>query len=216
MKLSLNNITYGNPNSSHKKALSKTCLVDSLFEELTKFPFPENESDTTKQELNELVDYLEDMDIVDNEKIRKRYIFYDRNLFQAIINTFRTDKVDIKQLIDDIDNDITGLIVKLKYFYQRPRPYQLANYYKLKLFPINTKSGHSPSYPSGHTTQAYVILTILGNLVPEYYQKTKKMIEYVAYSRCYMGVHYQTDNDFAFLVAQKILKQPEFVEKYGI
>ena len=49
----------------------KTCLVDSLFEELTKFPFPENESDTTKQELNELVDYLEDMDIVDNEKIRK-------------------------------------------------------------------------------------------------------------------------------------------------
>ena len=31
------------------------------------------------------------------------------------------------------------------------------------------------------------------------------MIEDVAYSRCYMGVHYQTDNDFAFLVAQKIL-----------
>ena len=183
--------------------------MDSLFEELTKFPFPENESDTTKQELNELVDYLEDMDIVDNEKIRKRYIFYDRNLFQAIINTFRTDKVDIKQLIDDIDNDITGLIVKLKYFYQRPRPYQLANYYKLKLFPINTKSGHSPSFK----WSLYRVHTNNFKNLPSAFRNKKN---WKMFGRCYMGVHYQTDNDFAFLVAQKILKQPEFVEKYGI
>lgn len=216
MNLSLNNITYGNPNESHKKALSKVCLVDNLFEELTKYPFPENESDTTKQELNELMSYLEDMNMEENKKFRNRYIFYDRNLFQAIQNTFRTDKLDLQKLIDDVDKDITGLIVKLKYFYQRPRPYQLANYYKLKLFSIKTKSGHSPSYPSGHTTQAYVILTILGNLLPEYYQKTKDMIEDVAYSRCYMGVHYQTDNDFAFQVGKMILQEPEFVKKYGI
>ena len=141
MKLSLNNITYGNPNASHKKALSKTCLVDSLFEELTKFPFPENESDTTKQELNELVDYLEDMDIVDNEKIRKRYIFYDRNLFQAIINTFRTDKVDIKQLIDDIDNDITGLIVKLKYFLPKTKTLSTCQLLQTKTFSNKHKIG---------------------------------------------------------------------------
>ena len=62
----------------------------------------------------------------------------------------------------------------------------------------------------------YVILTILGNLLPEYYQKTKDMIEDVAYSRCYMGVHYQTDNDFAFQVGKMILQEPEFVKKYGI
>jgi len=216
MNLSLNNITYGNPNLSHKKYLSEPCLVDGLFESLKDLPFPENESDTTKQELNELVEYSNDMNIEENVKFKNRYIFYDRNLFQAIINTFRTEKLDISKLIDDIDKDISPLIIKLKYFYQRPRPYQLANYYKLKLFPINTKSGHSPSYPSGHTTQAYVILTILGNLLPEFYQKSKKMIDDVAYSRCYMGVHYQTDNDFAFKIGKEILKNPEFVKKYGI
>ena len=216
MNFPLNNITYGNPNSSIKKALSRTCLVDSLFEPLSDIPFPENESDTTKQELNELVEYSTDMNMEDNLAFKQRYIFYDRNLFQAIINTFRTNKLDVKKLIDDIDKDITPLIVKLIYRYQRPRPYQLANYYKLKLFPINTKSGHTPSYPSGHTTQAYVILTILGNLLPEHYQKTKKMIDDVAYSRCYMGVHYQTDNDFAFHIGKEILKNPEFVKKYGI
>ena len=47
-------------------------------------------------------------------------------------------------------------------------------------------------------------------------QKTKDMIEDVAYSRCYMGVHYQTDNDFAFQVGKMILQEPEFVKKYGI
>ena len=72
MNLSLNSITYGNPNLSHKEALSKTCIVDGLFESLTKMPFPENESDTTKQELNELVEYSKDMNIKDNEKFKNR------------------------------------------------------------------------------------------------------------------------------------------------
>jgi len=42
------------------------------------------------------------------------------------------------------------------------------------------------------------------------------MIDDVAYSRNYLGVHYTTDNDFAYQVAQEILKNNEFAKKYGI
>jgi hypothetical protein len=216
MKLSLNNITYGNPTLKQKEFLSKTCLVSDLYQKLKDFPCPENESDSTKQELNELMEFAKDIQLEDNEKFKKRFVFYDKNLFQAISNSFKTEKADIDQLIKDIDEDITPLIVRLKYNYQRPRPYQLAQYYKLKLFPFSSTSAHSPSYPSGHTIQAYVMLTVIGNLIPEFYEKAKKMIEDVAYSRCYIGVHYPTDNDFAYQVAQEILKHPDFAKKYGI
>jgi hypothetical protein len=216
MQLSLNNITYGNPNYNQKKALLEICLVDSLFPKLKNFPFPENESDSTKQELNEIVGYLKDIELPENLKFRNRYLFYDKNLFQAIKNTFINEKIDLDELISDIDKDITGLILKLKFHYQRPRPYQLANYYKLKLFPYKSTSSNSPSYPSGHTTQAFVILNIIGNLIPELNDKCMKMIEDVADSRCYIGNHYSTDNDFAYQVGKEILKHPEFVKKYGI
>lgn len=216
MQLSLNNITYGNPNYNQKKALLEICLVDSLFPKLKNFPFPENESDSTKQELNEIVGYLKDIELPENLKFRNRYLFYDKNLFQAIKNTFINEKIDLDELISDIDKDITGLILKLKFHYQRPRPYQLANFYKLKLFPYKSTSSNSPSYPSGHTTQAYVILNVIGNLIPELNDKCMKMIEDVADSRCYIGIHYPTDNDFAYQVAQEILKHPKFVKKYGI
>ena len=93
MQLSLNNITYGNPNYNQKKALLEICLVDSLFPKLKNFPFPENESDSTKQELNEIVGYLKDIELPENIKFRNRYLFYDKNLFQAIKNTFITEKI---------------------------------------------------------------------------------------------------------------------------
>ena len=174
MTLSLNNIIYGNPTQRHLEIISEKCLVDDLYVELKNFPFPNNESDTTKQELNEIVENIEDMKSTDNEKYKNRYIFYDRNLFQAINNSFQTDKINVKELIDSIDLDTSALILRLKYFYQRPRPYQLANYFKLKLFPFASKSALSPSYPSGHTVQAYVILNVLGSKVPDFIIRQKK------------------------------------------
>ena len=42
------------------------------------------------------------------------------------------------------------------------------------------------------------------------------MIDDVAYSRLYLGVHYPSDNDFAIEIAKEILKHPDFTKKYGI
>ena len=64
--------------------------------------------------------------------------------------------------IRNIYDDIYPLILKLKYKYQRPRPYQLAQYYKLKLFPLRSNSVGTPSFPSGHTIQSQLILGVLG------------------------------------------------------
>lgn len=211
----LNQVTYGNPNYEMKILLEKECIVGDLFAQLAKDPFPANDSEATKQELNEVVVALKELDEM-NPTLLRRYINYDRALIPYIDNILKAEGVNEMELIRSIQKDITPLIIKLKYKFQRPRPYQLANYYKLNLFPMKSTSALTPSYPSGHTIQAIVILTIIGNKHPNLYQSCKRLWEDVAYSRIALGVHYPSDNDFSYEVANQILKHEKFAEKYAI
>jgi acid phosphatase (class A) len=214
--MDLNQVTYGNPTKQIKQYLEEDSLVDDLFTKLKEDFFPPNDSELVKDELNELVDYVNSISDEENKAFLTRYKAYDRSLSQVIITTFKQRGIDVETLCEDIIKDIRNLIFKLKYFYQRPRPYQLAQYYKLKLFPYNSFSASTPSYPSGHTLEACVILNVISDKYPNEYQFCREMIDDVAYSRLYLGVHFPTDNDFAKEVAKEILKHPKFTKKYGI
>lgn len=214
--MEINNVTYGNPTIEYKKQLTKDCLVGDLFSKLKSEPFPTNDSELTKDELNEIVDYLTSMQEPSNEAFLKRYKAYDRSLSQVIISTFKQKNLDLDELIKEIILDTRGLILKLKYHYQRPRPYQLADYYKLALFPYASYSDKTPSYPSGHGVEAYVILNVIGNKYPEHYSFCEEIIDDVMYSRQYLGLHFSSDNDFARTVGSEILKHKGFAKKYGI
>lgn len=216
MQLSINKIAYGNPTIQHKKMLEDIGFVDDLFDGLKDKPFPLNDSESTRQELNQIIDFLGDIGDESNKKYLHRYLFYDKNLSQAIANSFVSSKIDVPKLISDIKEDVDKLIIKLKYFYNRPRPYQLSKIYKLNLFPYNTVSSATPSYPSGHAIQANVILSVISNLMPENSERASLMINDISSSRMYLGVHYESDNDFAEEVSKAILTNPKFAKKYGI
>jgi hypothetical protein len=61
-----------------------------------------------------------------------------------------------------------------------------------------------------------VILNVIGNKYPTEYQYCKELIEDIAYSRIFLGVHYPSDNDGGREIGKAILKHPEFTKKYGI
>jgi hypothetical protein len=215
--MEFNDITYGNPTVQEIDFIQTKGLTDDLFEKIKDtLTYPNNDSELVKDELNEIVDCLTTMAQPENQSFLKRYQSYDRNLIQAITGIFKGKDIDVEELCIDIVADIQGLIYKLKYYYQRPRPKQIAQYYKLKLFPYKSFSAHTPSFPSGHCVEAVVLLNVIGNKNPTEYPFCKELIEDISYSRVYLGHHYSSDNEGAKELAREILKHPEFAKKYGI
>jgi hypothetical protein len=214
--MELNQVTYGNPTQELKALLRKKGLVDDLFEKLKNADMPLNNSELTKEELNEVAEGILLLEDSENKVFLNRYKSYDRSLIQTFVAIFKQKGIDVQQVCEEIYLDINPLIAKLKVHFNRPRPYQLANYYQLKLFPFNSFSANSPSFPSGHTVQAYVMLNVIGSMHPTHYKFAKSIIDDVAESRVNLGLHFPSDNDFAKEVGEQILKNKNFAKKYSI
>ena len=217
----INIITYGNINQQQLMQLEKECVADAVLPILEdKFSdalaFPTNDSQITKDELNDVAKKMESLKEKDNRIHFDRYQRYDKSLAQSISSVFAKKGMDVDEIIKSVYEDINSTILKLKARYQRPRPFQLAQIYKLKLFPFPSFSAHTPSYPSGHTIQAIVILTVIGNKYPESYRFCKQMMEDIGTSRVYLGHHYPSDNDASVLIAREIMKLPEMAKKYNL
>ena len=58
-------------------------------------------------------------------------------------------------------------IMELKYKYQRPRPHQIADFYGINLNGVDLDSMKTPSYPSGHATQGYLLGMIYSERYPQ-------------------------------------------------
>ena len=214
--MEFNDLTYGNPSHDQLTFIQGTCLVDDLFDTFKNSVIPKNDSELVNEELNEIADCLAIVSQPENQNYLKRYLACDRNLIQALSSIFKQKDIEVEELVIEIVKDVQNLIYKLKYHFQRPRPFQLAQYHKLKLFPYKTFSAHTPSYPSGHTIESIVILNVIGNKYPTEYAYCKELIEDIAYSRVYLGHHFPSDNDGGREIGKAILKHPEFTKKYGI
>jgi hypothetical protein len=215
-------IKYGNPSYEHTKWLKKTGLAYKHFENLSKFKYPLNSSKVTIYELNDLKENLGNL--IGNPELLKRYKFYDENIIEAFYNKLyfsnlkKEDKDfdSFKIFAEDVFSDINPLVYDLKYFFQRPRPYQLSYHYKQSLFPIESKNSNTPSYPSLFTIQANILSHILGNWYPKYYKDLTYLAKDIENSRLYMGLNYQSDIDFSYFVVDSIKKDKEFKAKYSL
>lgn len=215
--MNLDEITYGNPNQEQLIQLETESYADCLFKDLSTFSFPKNSSEATMEELNYIVDCINNMQ--NRGEFIKKFATYDKFLLRYFLDGMvkaGEDKESIIELISGIVDDTKPLLTKLKFHFQRPRPFQLAKYYKLKLFPYPSASSDSPSFPSGHAFQAKLIAEVLGNRYPQSYAFMQDVFMDISMSRVFMGLHYQSDIDVGIFAAEKVLQLKEFKEKYKI
>jgi acid phosphatase (class A) len=110
-----------------------------------------------------------------------------------------------QKLADKLWRDVLSPIqMQLKWKFNRPRPYQLAKKLGIDLDHIETKTHHTPSYPSGHAVHGYFTAFLLSDLYPKHEDEWMQAGKEVAMARMYQGVHFQSDTDAAFYIAKKI------------
>ena len=216
-ELNIDNLSYGNICREDIEFLNQETFLDVLFSELTSYSYPKNSSNTSKEELNELVEYTNEL--LADEQSLARFQKYDSDLNGSLIGflvKYRVKKDDAIHLVNAINRDILPLMMKLKFYFQRVRPYQLAYYNKLKLFPYVSYSANSPSYPSGHALQSQIFAHVVGDKYPSLYKIVHAFAKDIQMSRLFMGLHYQSDIDYSIVIAEKIYENKEFKLKYQL
>lgn len=105
-----------------------------------------------------------------------------------------------------------AIVDHLKFYYNRARPYKLAEHYGISIDRIITKTHKTPAYPSGHTMYAALIAEILSDKYPEHKKEFDKLVDLCGKARELQGVHYPSDN----AAAKKIIKTiyPELKKYY--
>jgi hypothetical protein len=157
----------------------------------------ENDS---RQTLNELK-YLSELETNDffvkkHDDILKVFVDF---LKESEVYTEQREKI-VKLLIDQSRK----FIMTAKYTYNRPRPNQIAKFYGIELYGTQIDSMKTPSYPSGHAVQGYLVAEILKSQMPHLTTQLNDIAEDIADSRIVGKAHFPSDKEFGKKIAQVI------------
>ena len=161
-------------------------------------PFPVNHSETVKLELEYLAG------------IRKNQAFVEAaDDIHAYFGSFFYDKPvnyptkSVKRLL----KQTRPIILKIKYNYNRPRPAQLSKALGIKINNgVRLDSMHTPSYPSGHSTQGILVAHVLGDMFPEYRKELIQLGQDISMARLVAKAHYPTDSQFGEKLGYELYK----------
>ena len=146
-------------NIKHKLKVIPANILDDI-------PLREPSQLNTSEMFDELADVIEQYE---NKKVS------DSLQKVADKNPMRMFKIYCKKMglspnwsyIEQVDKDLVHIIIELKKYYNRPRPTDMSLSLGMRWKGDDLSSAQTPSYPSGHTTQAYVIGLLLANQFPK-------------------------------------------------
>ena len=195
--LELNEMTYND--GASEKHQDKIDRPITLFEDISISlqPFPENTSKKTLEEIKYLSEIEEDVDYVrENDKVKESF----GKLHEELGLEYNEDEAG-KYL-----KESSKYIMELKYKFQRPRPYQIAEFYGINLNGVDLDSMKTPSYPSGHATQGYLLGMIYSERYPQYNEEFIRLAEDIAESRIIGKAHFPSDKKAGIELAEKLFE----------
>mgnify|MGYP003625584108 CR=1 FL=1 len=199
---SVNAIRYGEVSENlKKKAAEKSPLIS--FRDIEYIPFNANSSEKVNAELA----YIKKVQDSPPEWYEGEY---KKKLDKEFVNIFfdyakENNLVFNEKEILDTVSQVDSIILKLKLFYNRPRPYQINQHHDIDIKIDDTETAQTPSYPSGHALQGRLIYKILAELNSDHEEQLKNISDRVSLARVMRGVHFPTDNEFSDLIVDKYI-----------
>jgi 8-oxo-dGTP pyrophosphatase MutT (NUDIX family) len=118
-------------------------------------------------------------------------------------------RVDLyESLLEDILADVNTIVMDKKYKINYPRPWQYEMdepYFIYDVVNAIRPSIDTPSYPSGHSTQALVIAEILGNMYPNHLENFREIADDIGINRVKAGWHFPMDHTAGKKLALEIV-----------
>ena len=180
----------------HKKKMSREPKMLDINTFVKLPPPPDNDSNVTLGEIKYLASIEPDVTRVkegdDIAEVFKKEI-------EHVDPKLKTD-------IDILIKDSVRYIMEIKYHYNRPRPFQIANFYGIDLNGTELDSMKTPSYPSGHATQGYLIGEYLALKDPKHAVHYRDVGEEIAESRIIAKAHYESDKSGGKKLAEQLMK----------
>jgi 8-oxo-dGTP pyrophosphatase MutT (NUDIX family) len=126
----------------------------------------------------------------------------------------RIDKYE--SLLEDILSDVNTIVMDKKYKINYPRPWQYEMEEPYFIYDVTNAirpSIDTPSYPSGHSTQALVVAEILGNIYPNHLDNFREIADRIGINRVKAGWHFPIDHTAGKKLALEIVDTlPDYME----
>ena len=193
--LELNEMTYNE--GANEKHQSRIDQLITLFKDidLPHMTYSENSSKDTLDEVKYLSSLEEDVDFVkEHDDVDKVF----GKLHEKLGLQF--DRREAKKYL----RESAKYIMELKYKYNRPRPFQIAEFYGIDLNGVDLDSMKTPSFPSGHATQGYLLGMFYSKRYPNHRKEFMKLGEDIAESRVNGKAHYPSDKKAGIDLAEKL------------
>lgn len=174
-------------------------LVDKIVENS-----PKNDSEKTREDLDILL--TKTKNVSSDDLIFARHIDDEANIPKAFVDLL--GKYGIKITEEEhlhIEKQSDAILFYLKDLINRPRPYQLAYYYKIELYPLIRTNAMTASYPSGHALAGFMMVEYYSKKYPEAAKDLKELGERIAMSRENTGIHYPSDTEVSREIAKIII-----------
>jgi hypothetical protein len=154
-----------------------------------------NSSEKTKEEIDEIINNTKDL----SNDVINIILLIDKDpliIYKTLLDSHSLEFPQEK--FDTLYNILFNIIKETKIYFNRPRPNQVSEFYKIEIPVINTGTHHTPSYPSGHVAYATLAEILLSDLYPELSSKFKEITDKVKLARIKQGVHFDSDNTAAY------------------
>ncbi len=178
-------------------------------------PPPKINSKEDKTDLATVLKYQKSRTAEDCERAESEEKVTLKTMFGKPYGTLTDEEVEKwSSLFEKIRLEGRMYAFKVKEGYKRPRPF--VNHKEVQ--PC-IKHEVSDSYPSGHSTIAYVFATVLSKIHPESSKEYLKRAEQIALDRVMGGVHYPHDieagKQMALIVMRSLTMNKQFNDEFA-
>ena len=198
----IDNMVFKPQTELKKPKYDKIKIWEDGWERIQVAPPPANNSTQTLDDIKKIQMELERA----TETVKQQYLNCDEDSSYYIKKYMEDNDLEYdNDNIEFMEKQCSPVIRHFKNFFNRPRPYQIADRLGMKFDPYVTPTAQTPSYPSGHAVQPRVVAHYYAEKYPEHSEGLYRGAHICGWGRVQAGLHYPSDYTAGIQIADDLM-----------